>query len=198
MYRDGSVYDAIDKVIIDIFLDYDIKEFPIDEVRVCKKMGVELVPYSELSKRPIRFLEEKRKYAFFVRESKEQPPTIYYNDRERTIEEIRFSIFHELKHYVFDDEDDEEDDLAEHFARYFMCPTPYIMLKDFDFPEEIEDFFKISYTAAKYAYSQISKRIKRYQKNLFDYEIALVEHLDPLLLEPVDHKFIKTKRRKVR
>ena len=38
MYRDGSVYDEIDKVINEIYLDYDIKKFPIDEVEICKKL----------------------------------------------------------------------------------------------------------------------------------------------------------------
>ncbi len=46
MYRAGSVYDEIDKVIYDIYQDYDIKTFPVDEVEVCNKLGVALVPYS--------------------------------------------------------------------------------------------------------------------------------------------------------
>lgn len=64
---------------------------------------------------------------FFVKESKEQPPTIYYNDRFGSKGAIRLTIFHELKHYVFNDENDDDDDLADYFARHFMGPTPYLM-----------------------------------------------------------------------
>lgn len=47
-------------------------------------------------------------------------PTIYYNDSFESEGSQRFTIFHELKHYVFEDKDDEDDDLADFFARYFM------------------------------------------------------------------------------
>ena len=40
MYRAGSVYDEIDKVIYDIYQDYDIKTFPVDEVEVCNKLAL--------------------------------------------------------------------------------------------------------------------------------------------------------------
>lgn len=48
MYRDDKTYDEIKQVIIDIYQDYDIRNFPIDEKEICRKMGVALVPYSEL------------------------------------------------------------------------------------------------------------------------------------------------------
>ena len=81
MYRDGSVYDEIDKVIFDIYQDYGIKTFPVDEVEVCNKLGVALVPYSAFLREEGKLLIKKSELGFFVKESKEQPPTIYYNDR---------------------------------------------------------------------------------------------------------------------
>ena len=90
MYRDDKTYDEIKQVIINIYLDYDIKNFPLDEKEICRKMGVALVPYSELglSAQPLL-----------------------------------------VKHYVFGDKDDGDDDLADFFARYFMCPIPYLIIK---------------------------------------------------------------------
>ena len=76
MYRAGSVYNEIDKVIYDIYQDYDIKTFPVDEVEVCNKLGVALVPYSAYSREGRKLLKKKSKMGFFVKESKEQPPTI--------------------------------------------------------------------------------------------------------------------------
>ena len=190
MYRNGKVYEEIAKVIVDIYIDYEITELPLNEVDLCTRMGVELVPYSTFSRRKVRFLDEKRPYGFFVKESREMPPTIYYNDRLDTEGAIRFSIFHELKHYVFNDDNDEKDDLADYFARHIMCPTPYIMLLDFDFPEEIGELCGISYTAACNAYKEILNRRRYHGMQVFDYEIPLIQQLDPSLLEINDYKGI--------
>jgi len=68
MYRDGIIYDEIDKVIIDIYMDYDIKTFPIDEIEVCKKMGVVLKPYSGFPWNGRVLLRKKSQQGFFIRE----------------------------------------------------------------------------------------------------------------------------------
>lgn len=81
MHREGIVYDEIDKTIIDIMIDYDIKEFPIDEKLVCRRLGVSLVPYSSLDDSDDSVLQKQSEDAFFVPQSKDRPPTIYYNDR---------------------------------------------------------------------------------------------------------------------
>ena len=43
----------------------------------------------------------------------------------------RFTIFHKIKHYVFEDKDDAKDDTADYFAKLFMCPIPYLILKKY-------------------------------------------------------------------
>ena len=48
MYRSGSAYNELDKLAIDVYLDYNIKSFPIDARDVCNRLGIMLVPYSEL------------------------------------------------------------------------------------------------------------------------------------------------------
>ena len=67
MYRDGKIYDEIDKVIIDIYMDYNIISFPINEEEVCKKMGVSLVPYSCFSENGIGLLHKKSEYGFWLK-----------------------------------------------------------------------------------------------------------------------------------
>ena len=191
MYRDGSVYDEIDKVINEIYLDYDIKKFPIDEVEICKKLGVALVPYSAFPEESRELLEKKSKLGFFVKESKEMPPTIYYNDYFGSQGAIRLTIFHELKHYIFDDDDDDDDDLADYFARHFMGPTAYLMQKGFDSPNEIVSHCGMSMEAAKNAYLNIVSRRNKYGNNLFDYEVTLINQIEPVLLETYSYEIIK-------
>lgn len=123
IYRDGSVYDEIDKVIYQIYQDYDIRSFPIDAVDVCKKLGVALVSYSAFPEGDRWLLEKKSKQGFFVKESKELPPTIYYNDNFGSMGAIRLTIFHELKHYIYNYDNDEDDFL---FERIWRNPRKYL------------------------------------------------------------------------
>lgn len=192
MYREGNVYDEIDKVIFDIYQDYDIKTFPIDEADVCNKLGVARVPYSAYSREGIELLKKKSETGFFVKESKEQPPTIYFNDLYGSKGAIRLTIFHELKHYIYNDENDDDDDLADYFARHFLGPTAYLMQKGFDSPNEIVSFCGMSMEAAINAYSNIVSRRNKHGMNLFDYEVSLIRHIEPALIERFQGDIIET------
>lgn len=183
MRRDNKEYENISKIIIDIYLDYDIKSFPIDEKEVCGKLGIVLVPYSETDDEMKKLLLKKSKLGSFWKRTKEYKSTIYYNDKINSKGSMRFTIFHEIKHYVFEDESDENDDLADFFARYFMCPIPYLMLKGIHSPNEIVSHCGVSLEAAKYVAENIVNRRKIYGNKIFDYEIKFIEHLDPVLLE---------------
>lgn len=48
MYRDCNSYDGIAKMIIEIYLDYNIISFPVSATDMCRKSGVKLLPYSDL------------------------------------------------------------------------------------------------------------------------------------------------------
>ena len=187
MYRSGEEYDEIAKVIIDIYIDYDIKEFPLDAGEICRKLGVALVPYSAFNREGRRLLVKRSGFGFY--DNVYSPiPTIYYNDSNESEGSIRFTIFHELKHYVFEDKDEKEGDLADYFSRYFMCPIPYFLLKNIDTPNELISYCGLSKTAAKNASGNIVNRREKHGYHLFDYEISLIEHLEPVLIEVFSEK----------
>ena len=179
MYRSSEVYERIKRVIIKICVDYNITaaDFPLDEKKICRKMRVKLVPYSSYDIKRKQLLLKCSKYGFFVKETKETPPRIFYNDELGSEGAIRFTIFHELKHYIFNDCDDSEDDLADFFARYFLCPIPYVILMNMNTPEEIMQKFGVSYTAAKNVCSNVEHRREIYGDKLFEYELPLIEQL---------------------
>ena len=186
MYRNGSEYGEMDRLIYSIYMDYHITKFPIDPKDVCRKFGVALVPYSAfISNDSEKLLKKKSKQAFFVRESKENPPTIYYNDNHESEGSIRLSIFHELKHYVCGDKNDEDDDLADYFGRHFMCPTAYIMKKVIDTPNAIVAFCGVSFEAACYASSNVRKRREKCGLGLMTYEQEYIEMVEPIVLESI-------------
>lgn len=139
MYRSSDTYDDITKAIIEIYFDYDIRDFPINEKDICRRLGVALIPYSECPNEARILLEKKSRYGFFVKGSKENPPTIYYNDKFEPYGAVRLTIFHEIKHYVFDEDtnDEDKDDIADFFGRFFLCPIPYLIMKGIDTENEI-------------------------------------------------------------
>lgn len=183
MYRSGEIYDEIAKNVIQIYLDYGLKTFPVDEKEVCRKMGVALIGYSSMPKESHDLLKKRSEFGFFVPETKDNPPSIYYNDMLGSEGAQRFTVFHELKHYVYEDEDEEEDDFADYFAKYFMCPIPYLLLKNIDSTNAVISEFGTSFEAAGYICSNLINRRNKYGYQVFDYEVRLIEHLEPVLLE---------------
>lgn len=180
--RSPRVYNSIVEEIIQIYLDYDIKSFPLDLDNICRKMGVALIPYSECGHEANQLLLKRTKKGFFVRGSQGNPPTIYYNDSsEISIGEMRFTIAHEIKHYVYNESSDDEtiDDLADYFARFFLCPIPYLIVMNLTEPNAIVSHCNVSLTAAINASSTIRNRKASYKSTIFDYEEPLLEHLVP-------------------
>lgn len=179
--RPSYVYTAIVKVIIQIYLDYDITKFPLNLEAICRKMGVALIPYSECGTEAKSLLLKRSKKGFFARGSREKPPTIYYNDFDVSIGELRYTIAHEIKHYVYNESEDDEndDDLADFFARFFLCPIPYLIVMNLTDPNEIVSHCKVSLTAATHAHSNIRERMRAYKGRIFQHEEPLLEHLIP-------------------
>ncbi|MCR4814791.1 MAG: ImmA/IrrE family metallo-endopeptidase [Lachnospiraceae bacterium] len=193
MYRSGSEYDEIAKIVIQIYLDYGICKFPIDEYEVCRKLGVSLVSYSVLDKEFSGLLLKRTKHGIFVRRTPNRPPTIYFNDKFEPYGARRYTIFHEVKHYVYDEDsgDEEYDDLADYFARYFMCPIPYLIYKGFSEPDEIISFCNVSIAVANNVCSNLYNRRNKYGSEIFDYERPLIEYLNKenqVLIEKVKNE----------
>ena len=47
MYWSGNDYDKMAMLVVDIYVDYNIRSFPVDEKDICRKLGLKLIPYSE-------------------------------------------------------------------------------------------------------------------------------------------------------
>ncbi len=65
MYRNPAEYEDIVNAIIEIYLDYDSRDFPLDEKDICRRLGVALVPYSECPEEARTFQGAARRAEFF-------------------------------------------------------------------------------------------------------------------------------------
>ena len=181
MYRSKQFYNYYRDIIIDIYLDYGIKTFPIKAKELCRKMGIVLVPYSILKGEEFELAFKKSYEGFYVPKTKDTPPMIYYNDDEEmmTNGRIRYTIFHEIKHYVCDDkeETEESEDAAKYFAKYIMCPIPYLVYnqKYYTGYEKIQKRFNTSLEVAQYLYDQLKRRIARSGNALYEKEVILID-----------------------
>ena len=179
--RTGFEYEEIARAVIQVYLDYDIMSFPLDLRKISQKMGVNLIPYSSCCIESKALLLKKSRKGFFVRGTHESSPSIYYNDYGKTEESIRYTIAHEIKHYIYNEcyDNKDSDDLADFFARFFLCPIPYLIVKGIRVPKEIAYHCRVSLEAATNASSNINNRLSAFHFEIFDYEIPLLEHLIP-------------------
>ena len=176
MYWTGNDYDKMAQLVIDIYIDYNITTFPVDEKEICRKIGLKLIPYSAYTENEQVLLRKRSKDGFFSPATKTTPNAIYYNDSVTSYGKIRFTIFHELKHFANGDEDDMEynDNMADYFSRYFMAPIPYLIKMGIDNELTLISDHGISAEAATYAIRNVRRRKAKYGDMIFDYEKPLI------------------------
>ncbi len=64
MYRKRDEYNRLDKTAIDLYIDYGITSFPLNEKELCKKMGIKLIPYSSYDGENLCILKKNRNMVF--------------------------------------------------------------------------------------------------------------------------------------
>ena len=172
------MFDRLNKLVIDIYIDYNLTSFPIDVFKLAKRMGLKLIKYSSFEKKERELLIKESKNGFYS--IAPSGPIIFYNDLIDNKENIRMTIAHEIKHYV--DSDCEENETSEkgakHFARYLLCPIPYLISNKIKDVYEIMTTFGLSYTASTNAQSNVINRVEKYGYQIFDYEKTLLKLLN--------------------
>ena len=67
--------------------------------------------------------------------------------------------------------------MADFFARYMRCPTPYLVYKRIDKAKDIQLEFGVSSQMAEIAENNVKQRVKRYENKIFDYELPILRLL---------------------
>lgn len=156
-------YEEIKQMVIETFLEYDVRCIPISGFEMAVKMGLTLIPYSSLTdeKREAALKISADGYSFEIISGEWR---IYYNDTVKNYGRINQTIMHEIGHYVMGHikEGEEEEAEAKFFAKYALAPPPLIHNIGCGIaPAKIMEVFDISCEAAEYAY--------RYYQNWLNY-----------------------------
>lgn len=186
MKHSGSDYVKVDKVALRLRIDYNHLEKSLDVFALARQLNIVLTKYSSLSEKErnsiLEYDETKDGFTAIRRKNGEFSFQTFYNDKlSRT--RIRFTIAHEIKHVVFLEmhPTEKDEDLANHFARYILAPTCWVMeYVDFDKDKLVRDF-DISNDAAKNALRSAASRIANNRDALNYYEIEFLNEVEKAL-----------------
>lgn len=173
-----SRYEEIKRIIVDIFICYGISCVPISGFEIASKMGIKVIPYSAIKAEKRHLLCVKSEDGFCV----ERNPGewfIYYNDLN-CYGRINNTIMHEIGHIVFDHSEDSE--LAEKevkfFAKFALAPPVLIHKFELSDPEQVQEYFDVSYEAACNALNYYKKWLQYGDKDYKDYELELLKQFE--------------------
>lgn len=168
-------YEEIKKIVVELFVKYDVKCIPISGFELVSKMGIKIISYSSFPQKTRTLLFKKSKDGFFV-ENKDNEFYIYYNDALNYCR-INNTLLHEIGHIILNHT--EESELAEaevnFFAKYALVPPILVHKLKIDNPNKIAKLFDVSIEASCYAFNYYQKWLKYGSVNYKDYEEKLLE-----------------------
>lgn len=170
--------DEIVGIICELYEEYGVDEFGFDLEVLCRKMNVNLIPYSlyDSDKSILLSVSEDAFCCYNVRSGKYE---IFYNDEIRPKGRIKFSIPHELGHVVMNHpirlrRDPYCETEANLFGNELYVPQAFIIYYGFKTKSDLMANFQITESYAKVLLDKVEKR-KRYKPELSKNEKRLIE-----------------------
>ncbi len=171
-------YDEIRSIVADLIEDWDISVYPLSVWQLVHRMGIQLIPYSELPEQLRTKVITYWPDAITIYPADFNPARtfILYNENlER--ERIRFTVAHELAHLILmhpSTGKEQYEHEADIFANYLLAPTP-LVLRDSDLDiETIHDDFQVSYSCAWSIKDRAEKRRSFGSKDYTEYELRIL------------------------
>lgn len=168
-------YEQIKEEVVATFEKYSVNSFPIDCFLLAKKIGFHTVPFSKLDDdqlKAIRFCEGEA-IMFVIDDEK----YIFYNDINNNSTRQRFSIFHEIGHYVLGHKCESELARLEanFFASYAIAPMPLVWKAKCNSILEICNTFDVSVECSSKVIYNLENWNRVTKNNLKDYEKRLLK-----------------------
>lgn len=136
----------IKEKVVQVYKECKIRSFPVDCFSILNHYNLHAIKYQEIKKNSpdlYTAISGYSKDAFKFR------MTIYYNSLN-TEGRVRFSLMHELGHYILGHTESTPDneDAADYFASQMLAPRVAIKKNECATAEDLHDLFGLSYAAA--------------------------------------------------
>lgn len=178
-------YEDIKREIVFMFQETGTDAYPIDCFEIARRLHYVLRSYSALEPAVYReaVLESNEGFS----RVEQDPDTgmnyyaIYYNDEDHTAGNIRWTIFHEIGHIYLGHHDEPpgneqaEEDEANFFAKYAMCPPPLLGETQCKCPQDVREKFCTSGEFAEYAYKYFHNWAIHGPSTYLPYELELLK-----------------------
>lgn len=177
----GGDYAEMDRLALNILQDYSLFQFPLDVFYVAEKiLKATIIKYSELTDKKRSELFDaltKKGYenlnkGFTVFEKMSNGSIhyiIYYNDSRDNLD-CRYTIAHEIKHIVCNEENPtlEQENLAEYFAKIFIAPKVVALNENKLSQNDIIEYFGLTCIAAEFLSNGLTNRIDKKGKTFLE------------------------------
>lgn len=164
--------------ICDIYKECHISEFGFDLKEICKKLEINLIAYDQFEENANKFYKFDED-AFNIINFKNNKCEIYYNDKIRPKERIKFTIPHEIGHIVLghhtravENETKAQKKEADEFARQFYVPEAFLIHYNLKTISDLMSNFGIT---SGYAEVILDRFNQRRNKVLTEQESRLIE-----------------------
>ena len=159
--------------VLNMYEEYDFKK--IDVFEMVNKLVIKLIPYSALNKIKQQECLKVSTDGFSLESSGQW--YIYYNDNIDNFGRVKFTIMHEIGHYILghSGKGEFEEQEANCFAKYALAPPPLIHQLPYVEVSSIQNEFEISFEAALYAYNYYLKWLRFGGDSYTEQEKKLIE-----------------------
>ena len=171
-----DTYEEIKIKVVNLLEQNNIHSIPIDCIKLAEDMGFELKPYSKLSAKKLKALKELSGGDGYTIDNVDTGKKILFYDDSACIGRQRFTILHEIGHYVLGHREESElaESEADFFAKYAIAPMPIIYALDIDDYVDISEKFSTSSECAFYIMDSYIKWLQYGPKFFSEYEKKLL------------------------
>lgn len=180
-------YRLIDDKVLEIYVECNIREFPIDCMGILQHYNFRLLAYSKIKNENPELHKIAKEYS---NDAFQYGRIICYNDA--VVEgRMRFSLMHELGHYLLKHKETtpENEAEADYFASCVLAPKVAIWRLPDKTSDAIHNKFGLSYAASNRVLTEFNRW--KFKRN-HDSELKLGEFLFPTN-KPATKKNVKNK-----
>lgn len=159
--------------ILDIYHACRVTSFPLDCFSILDALNITCIKYSSLT--PLK----KKNAALISDDAFTLSNIIYYNDKAKPYNRIRFSLMHELGHIILNHAkapSEKEEQQANFFASHLLAPRLVIHYSGCQSQSDVSQQFLISAEAATYAYQDYLSRRRLYAYRTVSVDKMIYEH----------------------